>query len=234
MSTVAIVILVVVLLAVLFAAGWYFGGMARSRRLRNRFGSEYDRSLESAENRRVAERELAEREKRHAQFDLRPLSVATRARYIEEWTRVQERFVDDPNQALADADELVHTVMRERGYPTGGFDQEAADLSVEHGHVVGHFRDAHQIRGRAGGDTEQLRTALVHYREMFRSLVGSVETAATPATRGDHDAHDRVADEHDMTHRDGTAREHELPTARDHAEHMPDDTTVDGTRMTRR
>lgn len=231
MSTVAIVILVVVLLAVLFAAGWYFGGMARSRRLRNRFGSEYDRSLESAENRREAERELAEREKRHAQFNLRPLSVAARARYTEEWTRVQERFVDDPNQALADADELVHTVMRERGYPTDGFEQQAADLSVEHGDVVGHYREAHQIRGGAGGDTEQLRAALVHYREMFRSLVGPIETAEAPATR-DHDAQDRVADEHDMNHRDGSA--HELPTARDHAEHLPDDTTVDGTRMTRR
>ena len=66
MSTAAIVILVVVLLAVLFAAGWFLGGQARSRRLRNRFGPEYDRHLESAENRRAAERELTEREKRHA------------------------------------------------------------------------------------------------------------------------------------------------------------------------
>ena len=220
MSTVAIVILVVVLLAVLFAAGWYFGGMARSRRLRNRFGPEYERSLESAENRRVAERELTEREKRHAQLNLRPLSVSARARYTEEWTRLQERFVDDPVETVAGADDLVHSVMRERGYPTDGFDQQAADLSVEHGEVVGHYRDAHRIRGHAGADTEQLRGALVHYREMFRALVGPVETAEAPAAREQHERRE--------------PREHGVPVAREHTEHTTDDTTVDGVRMTRR
>jgi hypothetical protein len=217
MSTVAIVILVVVLLAVLFAAGWYFGGMARSRRLRNRFGPEYDRSLESAENRRVAERELTAREKRHSQLDLRPLSVAARARYIEEWARLQERFVDDPAETVTGADELVHTVMRERGYPTEGFDQQVADLSVEHGDVVGHYRDAHQVRGRGDADTEQLRGALVHYRRIFRSLVGPVETAETPESR-EHEA----------------APDHDVPAAREHTEHTADDATVDGARMTQR
>jgi hypothetical protein len=211
MSTVAIVILVVVLLAVLFAAGWYFGGMARSRRLRNRFGPEYDHSLESAENRRVAERELTAREKRHAQLNLRPLSVASRARYIEEWARLQERFVDDPADTVTDADELVHSVMRDRGYPTDGFDQQVADLSVEHGDVVGHYRDAHHVRGRGDADTEQLRGALVHYRRIFRALVGPIETAEAPADR-----------------------EHDVPTAREHTEHTTDDATVDGARMTRR
>lgn len=177
MSTAAIVILVVVLLAVLFAAGWFLGGLARSRRLRNRFGPEYDRSLETAESRRAAERELSAREKRYAELDLRPLSVAARARYIETWARIQERFVDRPADSLADADELVHSVMRDRGYPTDGFEQQAADLSVEHGSVIDHYRDAHRIRGRADADTEEQRQAFVHYRTIFHSLVGSVETA---------------------------------------------------------
>jgi hypothetical protein len=214
MSTVAIVILVVVLLAVLFAAGWYFGGVARSRRLRNRFGPEYDHNLESAENRRAAERELTEREKRHAQLNLRQLSVAERARYIEQWARLQERFVDDPVDTVADADELVHSVMRDRGYPTEGFDQQAADLSVEHSDVVGRYREAHGVRGRADADTEDLRGAFVHYRTIFRALVGPLETAETAETPPAH--------------------EHEVPGAREHAEHMTDDTTVDGARMTRR
>ena len=197
MSTAAIVILVVVLLAVLFAAGWFFGGYARSRRLRNRFGPEYDRSLESAESRKAAERELAAREKRYAQLELRPLSVAARARYTEQWARIQEQFVDDPTASVGGADELVHAVMRERGYPTDDFDQQAADLSVEHGAVVGHYRDAHQIRGRGDAGTEDLRNALMHYRTMFRSLVGPVETDTpvdVPAARehADHDVDDRV------------------------------------------
>lgn len=215
MSTVAIVILVVVLLAVLFAAGWYFGGVARSRRLRNRFGPEYDRSLESAENRRLAERELTEREKRHAQLNLRQLSVAERARYTDAWARIQERFVDEPAETVAEADELVLNVMRERGYPTESFDQQAADLSVEHADVVDRYRDAHRIRGRGETGTEDLRGAMIHYRAIFRALVGPVETA-------DHDGHD------------APERDHDVPAAREHSEHAAEDTTVDGARMTRR
>ena len=194
MSTAAIVILVVVLVAVLFAAGWFFGGQARSRRLRNRFGPEYDRHLENAENRRVAERELAEREKRHASLSLRPLSDTARVHYTEQWTRVQEHFVDAPREAVAGAEELVHAVMRDRGYPMDGFEQQAADLSVEHADVVDGYRSAHEIRGRRDqADTEELRTALVHYRTMFRELVGHSDNV--PAQRDGHavDRHDREA-----------------------------------------
>jgi hypothetical protein len=196
MSTAAIVILVVVLLAVLFAAGWFFGGQARSRRLRNRFGPEYDRRLETAENRRVAERELAEREKRHAKLSLRPLADTARVQYTEQWTRIQERFVDEPREAVAGAEDLVHTVMRERGYPMEGFEQQAADLSVEHAGVVDGYRTAHEIRGRDGqSDTEELRTALVHYREIFQRLVGHADDAV-PAQRArevDQHTEDREA-----------------------------------------
>jgi hypothetical protein len=195
MSTAAIVILVVVLLAVLFAAGWFLGGQARSRRLRNRFGPEYDRRLETAENRRVAERELAEREKRHAKLSLRPLSDTARVRYTEQWAQVQERFVDSPREAVAGAEELVHTVMRERGYPMEGFEQQAADLSVEHAGAVDGYRAAHEIRGRQDqAETEELRTALVHYRDIFRELVG--HTDAVPEQRAhevDHHPQDREA-----------------------------------------
>ncbi|GAB1516108.1 hypothetical protein [Actinophytocola sp. KF-1] len=183
MSTAAIVVLVVVLVAVLFAAGWFLGGQARSRRLRNRFGPEYDRHLENAENRRAAERELAEREKRHAKLSLRPLSDTARAHYTEQWTRVQEQFVDAPVEAVAGAEELVHSVMRDRGYPMDGFEQQAADLSVEHADVVDGYRAAHEIRSRQA-DTEELRTALVHYRTMFRELVG--HGGDVPAQRDGH------------------------------------------------
>lgn len=193
MSTAAIVVLVVVLLAVLFAAGWFLGGQARSRRLRNRFGPEYDRHLENTQNRRVAERELAEREKRHAKLSLRPLSDTARVRYTEEWTRVQEHFVDEPVEAVAAAEDLVHTVMRERGYPMDGFEQQAADLSVEHADVVDGYRAAHEIRGREA-NTEELRTALVHYRELFRELVGHSDDV--PAQRDGHAADQRDREAH--------------------------------------
>jgi hypothetical protein len=208
MSTAAIVILVVVLLAVLFAAGWVLGGLARSRRLRNRFGPEYERSVGSADNRRAAERELAAREKRYSQLNLRPLSDSARTRYTEQWVQVQERFVDEPGDSVLDADELIHAAMRDRGYPTDGFEQQAADLSVEHGSVVGHYRDAYHIRvrhERAEATTEDLRQALVHYRTIFRALVSPVETrrAEIPAARESTDDTDRVRDSADGSAVDG-------------------------------
>jgi hypothetical protein len=197
MSTAATVVLVVVVLAVLFAAGWFLGGFARSRRLRNRFGPEYERSVGTAENRRAAERELTEREKRYAQLKLRPLSAGQRAGYLEQWARVQERFVDEPGDTVVEADELVHSVMRDRGYPTDGFDQQATDLSVEHAAVVDHYRAGHGIRTRhesGESSTEDLRQALVHYRTIFRALVGPDEarTAEVPAARVTSENGDRA------------------------------------------
>jgi hypothetical protein len=200
MSTAATVILIVVLLVVLFAAGWFVGEMVRSRRLRNRFGPEYDRSVGAADSRRAGERELAAREKRYAQLELRPLSDTARTAYTEQWVRVQERFVDEPGDSVLEADELIHAVMRDRGYPTDGFEQQAADLSVEHGSVIDHYREGHQIRTRhdsAEATTEDLRNAMVHYRTIFRSLVGTGRTepgveprqAEVPAAREAVDDH---------------------------------------------
>jgi hypothetical protein len=63
--------------------------------------------------------------------------------------------------------------MADRGYPVGGFEQREADLSVEHGAVLDHYRAAHVVDlcdGRA--TTEQMREAMVHYRAMFAELLG--------------------------------------------------------------
>jgi hypothetical protein len=164
---------------------------SRRRRLRERFGPEYDRRIAEADDRRVVERELTDREKRHASFDLRTLSDAERARFAERWTVVQEQFVDRPGEAVVAAEELVHDVMRERGYPTEKFEQQAADLSVEHGHVVDGYRAGHDVRTRheqAGVTTEELRQALQHYRAIFVSLTGIHEdpTAVAHTDRTDH------------------------------------------------
>jgi len=184
MSTVVVVVIVIVVIVALGAVAFVARGQARRRGLQQRFGPEYDRTVETADGRREAERELAQREKRHASFDLRPLSADERERYTREWADVQERFVDEPGDALLEADELVHTVMRDRGYPTDGFEQQAADLSVEHAAVISHYRDGYHIRtrhDRAEATTEDLRQALVHYRTMFRELIGKAEpTKAEP------------------------------------------------------
>ncbi|MEU1426382.1 hypothetical protein ABZ412_04800 [Nocardia sp. NPDC005746] len=164
----AAVIVVLVIAAVL-------GPRRRSRRLRRRFGPEYDRTVEAAPNRKDAEQELTDREKRHEELDLRDLSPEEKQRYDAAWTHIQEQFIDDPGGALDAADRLVTKAMTDRGYPNENYDQQVADLSVEHSRPLGRFRAAHEIAARAGhgeASTEDMRVAIVDYREVFAELVG--------------------------------------------------------------
>ncbi|WP_194827351.1 hypothetical protein [Nocardia sp. XZ_19_231] len=177
--TSGILVAVIVIVVVLAGAAFLVQPYLRRRRLRGRFGSEYDRALEQTDDRRAAERELVERERRHHSLELRELTPERKQEFTAAWTNVQERFVDKPADAVSEADQLVTTVMAERGYPTEGFDQQAADLSVEHAATLGHYRDAHAIAikhadGKAS--TEDLRTALVHYRALFLDLTNGHTT----------------------------------------------------------
>ncbi|MCX4092313.1 hypothetical protein [Nocardia sp. alder85J] len=170
-SVVIVVVVIVVVVAALAAAAW---PMARRQRLRSRFGPEYDRVVTETGDRRSAEHELAERERRHAEYDLRELTDEERQRYTGQWTEVQERFVDDPEAALQDADRLIAEIMSERGYPAEDFDRQVADLSVRHAEPLEHYRSAHEISTRAGDtevSTEDRRAAIVNYRELFEDLL---------------------------------------------------------------
>jgi hypothetical protein len=161
--------LVVVLLVALMA--WSRG---RRHRLHDRWGSEYDRTVEGSKSRRTAERDLRERESEHDKLDIRPLSDAQRERYIEEWETVQSRFVDRPESAVADADDLLSQVMRERGYPVDDFESQSRLVSVDHPDVVENYRKGHAIyeKNSAGrASTEDLRQAVVAYRALFEDLV---------------------------------------------------------------
>jgi hypothetical protein len=169
---VVIVIAAVIVVALIAAA------LARKRRtegLQERFGPEYDRTVDEVGGRRDAERELRDREQRHDEFDIQPLSAAARERYAGEWERVQARFVDDPEGAVREADRLVQQAMGERGYPVDeDFERRAADLSVDHPGVVENFRDGHalwQRYERGDGSTEDLRRAMVRYRSLFEELL---------------------------------------------------------------
>jgi hypothetical protein len=146
----------------------------RSRSLQDRFGREYDRTVDKAGGRREAEQELREREKRHEELELRPLSQDVRERYLQQWQATQGRFVDDPTGAVSEADDLVQRVMRDRGYPVDDFEQRAADISVEHPDLVEKYRTANGIaraseRGEAS--TEDLRHSVRHYRALFVELL---------------------------------------------------------------
>ena len=163
MSTNQTIVLVVVLLLVAAIAAALVASSRRKKRseqLRGTFGSEYDRTLEQTQSRKAAERELAERQERHAQLQIRRLSASSRQRYVEAWGHVQSRFVDEPVLALTEADALVTRLMAERGFPTDGPDEQAAMLSVQHRHVLDSFRAGHAIEERnstRSANTEEVR-----------------------------------------------------------------------------
>ena len=106
--------------------------------LQEQFGPEYDRTVGTAESKREAEAELQAREERRRKLEIRPLPSAARYRYLEAWQGVQSQFVDEPSAAVARADELIQSVMSERGYPVEDFEQRAADVSVDHPHGLLH------------------------------------------------------------------------------------------------
>ena len=189
------VIVAIVVLGVVFSAL----STRRSRSLQDQFGREYDRTVDKAGGRREAERELAERQKRHDELELRPLSQEARERYLQQWQVTQGRFVDDPTVAVSEADDLVQRVMRDRGYPVDDFEQRAADISVEHPELVEKYRTANGIaraseRGEAS--TEDLRHSVRHYRALFVELLevdDGDEDASTRDREGEEvHAHENV------------------------------------------
>jgi hypothetical protein len=173
-TTIAIIVLVIV--AVIVAVGFYLVNQTRQRKgLQDRFGPEYDRVVGESDKRSEAEKELRERADRVEKFHIVPLAEDHRRRYTEEWGVIQSRFVDDPGSAIGEADTLVQRVMEQRGYPITNFDQQAADLSVNHPKVVTNYRSAHEIADAYSRNesvsTERLRQALIHYRALFEDLL---------------------------------------------------------------
>jgi hypothetical protein len=178
--TVTIVLIVVALIVI---AAVVFGiRVMRRKQLQNTFGPEYDRVVADSGSRTEAEKELREREKRHASLELKPLSAEDRATYSANWEEVQIQFVDNPERAVTAADDLVTRLITDRGYPTGEYDERLANLSVEHARTLEHYRQAHEIsqRNTAGeANTEDLRQALVHYRALFADLLGTDPVPST-------------------------------------------------------
>ena len=173
-NNVAIVIVAAIVVIGAIAAVSLMARRRASDRLHDRFGPEYDRMVREEGDRQRAERELRQREKRVRKLTIRPLGPSERSRYVELWHAQQARFVDNPEAAVSDADHLVEEVMRVRGYPVGEFEQNAADISVDHPMVVDEYRAGHDIavRHRRGqATTEDLRSAMLHYRRLFEDLL---------------------------------------------------------------
>ena len=72
------------------------------------------------------------------------------------WNEIQGKFVDEPRDAVQQADALVSEVV----------DQITRMFATEHGTLEGQWKQGNDV------STEDLRKALQHYRAFFNRLVG--------------------------------------------------------------
>jgi hypothetical protein len=168
---IAVVVIVVIMGAIMAPR---FARRRKSQKFQNKYGPEYDRTVESAGNEKKAQAELNGRQKHVDTLNIRPLSVSERERYQSEWTIIQAKFVDQPGQATVEADHLIMEVMKVRAYPVSDFDQRAADISVNYPNLVSNYRAAREIaikNEKHTATTEELRQAVIHYRSLFDELL---------------------------------------------------------------
>ena len=189
MSTWVWILIAAAAVLIVAMVAWVTTRRKQTKQLQSQFGPEYERTVESADNRKAAESELAARRERREQLEIRPLSSAARERYVHQWQIVQVQFVDNPSGAVASADQLIQSVMADRGYPVKDFETRAADVSVDHPDVVENYRQGHRLAQKSvdgDGSTEDLRQAMRHYRVLFDDLVDP--TVGEPMARERDDA----------------------------------------------
>jgi hypothetical protein len=173
-----LIVFAAVAILIIAALVWMYVRKIKNRNttadLRRKFGPEYDRAVRVHGAGRKAEMKLEDLEKRVEKLKLRALDPMEHEHFSKQWDSVQSRFIDAPKGAVTEADNLVSALMKARGYPVAAFDQRAADISVGHPRVMENYRSAHEIALRVGKDeatTEELRTAMIHYRFLFDDLV---------------------------------------------------------------
>ncbi|MCI4143840.1 hypothetical protein [Streptomyces sp. MMS20-AI2-20] len=177
---IALIVIVAVVVAVAAVLTLRARGPRHGASLKRRFGPEYERAVARHDgDTKAAERELSARVERHGSLQVRPLEPAERERYEARWTAAQERFVDAPREAVAEADRLIAELAGTRGFPAGGqYEEQVAALSVHHTHHVEGYRRVHRVAqahpdaahdGAAG--TEEMREAMVEARALFEELV---------------------------------------------------------------
>jgi len=149
----------------------------KTKRLKQHYGSEYERLVSDTGSEKGAVRELATRERKRGKLEIVPLTPSALSDFAGRWQKVQAGFVDSPATAVGVADRLVTEVMRQRGYRVDDFDQRAADISVDHPEIVENYRVAHGVHiSPQHANTEQQREAFLHYRALFEKLLETDKT----------------------------------------------------------
>jgi anti-sigma-K factor RskA len=177
MSTGAIIAIVIIVALIAVAAVAI--PQLRRARMRRQFGAEYDRLVKELGTKK-ADAELAARQRRADELGIKPLSAEQQKSYADDWTAVQEQFVDAPAEAVSAADALIWDVMRARGYPVDDRDASMEALSVYHGDPLQGYRQVRELNADSAA-TEDLRQALIRCRALFQDLLG--EQAGTASRR---------------------------------------------------
>lgn len=173
-TTTMLVLVVLGALIIVGLIGAFMSRYQRTKRLQERFGPEYDRTVNELGDKRQAERDLETRLEHVKKLDIRPLSADEMDRFTAEWQTTQAEFVDAPLAAIRKADQLLSEVMQARGYPVEDFEQGVADISVDFPDLVVDYRGLHLIATRGDKEevsTEEMRKAMVHARALFENLV---------------------------------------------------------------
>lgn len=169
-----VIVLGILVIALVAVVAWTLMRKRNSQQLREHFGPEYQEALRKHGDPARAEAELEGRKKRLAKLDIHPIPAPEQERFARQWRGAQARFVDTPADAVREAERLVVQLMQAMGYPMGDFEQRAADISVDHPRVVEHYRVARgiaQANERGEAKTEDLREAMLRYRELFEDLL---------------------------------------------------------------
>lgn len=164
----AIVIGVLLLIGLLATA---LRARRERRQLRERFGDEYDRTVEARGSKRKAVRDLKERQKLRSELELRDLNEADRTLVRQHMAVLQYRFVEDPPDVMMSTARVVTEVLRAKGYPVAEDRERALRLfSVDHPEHAGAVRKA--IEGEHHNSLDRMRDTFVGVRA---ALEGAAE-----------------------------------------------------------
>ena len=173
-NTAVIILAVVIAFVIGGMLGMLMNRRQRTKRLQDKFGPEYERTVSEIGDTRQAENDLEARLNHVKALDIHPLSADEIDRFTHDWQLTQAEFVDEPLAALQKSDRLIREVMKTKGYPVEDFEQRVADISVDYPDLVADYRGLHLIALKGADEevgTEEMRQAMIHGRALFENLV---------------------------------------------------------------
>jgi hypothetical protein len=138
----AVVLLLLIALAV--RARRRHQAAARTNELRERFGPEYDRTVE-AQGRNDGESNLEDRVERYRRSPARPLHPDARQAARARWSELQAAYVDDPRVAVQRAESLLRSILDEREMPSDRLDDRVTAAAFIRPGLADQYRHAHQV-----------------------------------------------------------------------------------------